>query len=149
MMESVSVIEGEIFSDIRGKIFSLNNFHFEQVKRCYFIHHPDENIVRGWNGHKNEHKWFYCIKGAFSVALVRIDNWHNPSENLMPEIHNLSDNISRLVSVPTGYANCLKAHSPGSIMLVLSDKTIEESKEDNWKYDSHLWVDWDKINNYL
>lgn len=141
-MSDIKVIEGEIFRDHRGQISSLNAFHFEGVKRTYIIHHPDASVVRGWHGHQNERKWFYCLKGKFSVALVKIDNWDNPSCDLKPEIYHLSDEISRLVCVPAGYANCLKAQENGSIMMVLSDKTLEDAMSDSWRYDNHLWINW-------
>jgi dTDP-4-dehydrorhamnose 3,5-epimerase len=146
-MDKIKVIEGEIFRDGRGQISSLNNFHFEDVKRTYIIHHPDISVIRGWHAHQHERKWFYCIKGKFSVALVKIDNWDNPSKDLKAEIFHLSDDVSQLVCVPAGYANCLKAHTPNAIMLVLSDVTLPEAYSDSWRYDCNLWVDWTKINN--
>lgn len=141
-MSDIRVIEGEIFTDHRGHISSLNSFHFEGVKRCYMIHHPDPSVIRGWHGHKNERKWFYCLKGDFSVALVKIDDWENPSETLIPEIFHLTDSKSQLVCVPAGYANCLKTETAGSMILVLSDKILEDALEDSWRYDSRMWVDW-------
>lgn len=143
-MSDIKIIEGEIFRDNRGQISSLNSFHFDGVKRTYIIHHPDTSVVRGWQGHKNERKWFYCLKGHFSVTLVKIDDWENPSHNLIPEVYNLKEEESRLTSVPAGYANCMKAHTSDAIMLVLSDKTFEEAINDCWRYDSSLWLDWKK-----
>lgn len=148
-MEEVKIIEGEIFRDHRGQISSLNSFHFEGVKRTYIIHHPDSSVVRGWHAHQYERKWFYCIKGRFSVALVKIDNWDKPDPDLKAEIHQLSDADSKLVCVPKGYANCLKAHDNDSIMLVLSDKVLEDAINDSWRYDKELWVDWENIEKNL
>ncbi len=146
-MDEIKIIEGEIFSDYRGRINSLNSFHFEGIKRAYIIHHPDESVIRGWHAHQYERKWFYCLKGRFSVALVKIDNWDNPSVDLKPIIFNLCEERSELVCVPAGYANCLKAHLKDSIMLVLSDKILDEAVNDSWRYDKNLWVDWKKVKN--
>ena len=145
-MSDIQIVEGEIFQDQRGQINSLNSFHFDGVKRAYFIHHPDTSVVRGWHAHQRERKWFYCIKGKFSVALTEIDDWDNPSPDLVAEVFHLNDGHSRLICVPCGYANCLKAHIPDSVMLVLSDKTLDEAKDDSWRYDSKLWMDWNKYN---
>lgn len=145
MMSDVKVIKGEIFRDHRGQISSLNSFHFEGVRRAYLIHHPDVSVVRGWHAHQHERKWFYCVKGRFSVALVKVDNWENPSENLTPEIYHLNDKESSIVCVPEGYANCLKAWDKDSIILVLSDKILEDAIGDSWRYDSRMWVNWNKI----
>ena len=52
---------------------------------------------------------------------------------------------SRIVCVPAGYANCLKAHEPGSIMQVFSDKVLPEALGDSWRYDRSMWVDWNSL----
>lgn len=139
----IKVIKGEIYNDERGQISSLNSFHFDGVMRSYLIHHPDISVIRGWHAHQYERKWFYCVKGRFSVALVKIDDWDNPSPELKPEIFHLHDKCSELICVPAGYANCLKAWDKDSIMLVLSDKTLDEAASDSWRYDKSLWVSWD------
>ena len=77
--------------------------------------------------------------------MVRIDDWNNPSDSLIPEIYTLGEEESRIVCVPAGYANCLKAQDRDSIMLVLSDKTLDEAAGDNWRYDKDKWVDWSEI----
>lgn len=107
-MSEIKIIEGEIFKDDRGQISSLNGFHFDGVRRSYFICHPDPSVVRCWHGHRHERKWFYCIKGDFTLACVKIDNWEHPSSDLKAEIFRLSDRQSRIVCIPAGYANCLK-----------------------------------------
>lgn len=143
-MSEITVIQGEIFRDERGVITSLNDFHLEGVRRTYYIHHPDETVVRGWHGHQYERKWFYCVKGRFSVAIVEPDDWDNPSLDLKAEIFHLSEEDSKIVCVPAGRANCLKAHVPGSIMQVFSDKILPDAYADSWRYDKTMWVDWEE-----
>ena len=143
-MSKIQVVEGEIFRDERGQISSLNAFRFPGVERCYFIHHPDTSVIRGWHGHQFEKKWFYCVKGSFTVALVEGDNWENPSPDLEAEIYNLSEQDSKIICVPEGYANCIKAHEKDSVLLVFSGKILEEALKDSWRYSTDLWVDWSK-----
>lgn len=142
-MSEIEVIQGEVFRDERGQISSLNEFHFEGVKRTYIIHHPDASVVRGWHAHQHERKWFYCVKGRFSVALVKVDDWDNPSPNLKAEVFHLDENDSKIVCVPAGYANCLKAQKDGAIMQVFSDKTLEDALGDSWRYDKGMWHQWE------
>lgn len=146
-MMAVEVVKGEIFEDHRGKIASLNNFCYDGVKRSYFITHPDTSVIRGWHGHKLERKWFYCLKGEFTVALVKIDNWEKPSGNLEPEVFHLSDSDSRIICVPAGYANCIKAESPDSVLMVLSDKTMAEAAalNDSYRYDADYFFKWSDL----
>lgn len=144
-MSEIKIIDGEIFRDYRGQISSLNEFRFDGVQRFYLIHHPDPSVIRGWHGHQQEKKWFYCVKGDFTVACVKIDDWEHPSPDLKPEIFRLTESESRIVCVPEGYANCLKTETAGSVLLVLSGKILSEAVHDSWRYDKSMWVDWSKI----
>ena len=141
-MADVKIIDGEIFRDQRGQISSLNAFRFPGVERFYFIHHPDTSVIRGWHGHQHEKKWFYCVKGAFTIGLVEIDDWDNPSPELKAQKYHLTEQESRIICVPEGYANCIKASIPGSVLLVFSGKTLPEAYSDSWRYDNKLWITW-------
>lgn len=143
-MSQIKVIDGEVFKDYRGWIGSLNSFHFDGVRRCYVLHHSDVSIVRGWHAHQYERKWFYCVKGGFTLALVKVDDWDHPSPDLKPEIFHLDESHSCIVAVPSGYANCLKANEVDSVMIVFSDKILSEALSDSWRYDKNMWVDWSK-----
>lgn len=140
----ISIVDGEVFTDHRGQISSLNNFRFLGVERVYFIHHNSQEVIRGWHGHQFEKKWFYCIKGSFTVALVEVDNWENPSANLTPEVFQLTEAKSQILCIPEGYANCIKANEPNSTLMVFSGKILDEALTDSWRYESSMWVDWSK-----
>ena len=144
MMIKIEVIEGEVFNDHRGQISSMNHFMFGEVERYYFIHHPDPAIIRGWHGHQFEKKWFQCIKGSFTLAFVKIDNWEHPSQDLKAEIFEISEAKSQVICLPEGYANCIKAQEQDSVLMVFSGKRVREAYEDSWRYDANNWVDWSK-----
>ena len=138
-MAEIQVIAGEIFQDYRGTITSMNDFRFEGVERFYFIKQADASIVRGWHAHQFEKKWFYCVKGSFNLAFVKIDDWDNPSTDLIPERFTLSDQKSETICLPKGYANCIKANEPDSILMVFSGKILSEALLDSWRYDKSMW----------
>ena len=144
IMSKIEIVNGEVFRDERGQISSLNAFRFPGVERVYFIHHPDVSVVRGWHAHKWEKKWFYCVKGSFTIALVEPDNWENPSPDLKPEIFEIDERDSKIICVPEGFANCIKAHEKDSVLMVFSGKILEEALLDSWRYDKNMWVDWNK-----
>lgn len=146
-MAAAEIIEGEIFRDARGKIASLNRFSFADVRRVYFITHPDVSVIRGWNGHKLERKWFCCIKGAFTIGLVEIDDWMTPSKALKPGIFHISEEKSEILCVPAGFASCIVAEVPDSTLMVLSDKTFDEAMavQDSYRFDTDYWFDWSKV----
>lgn len=145
MEEQPKIIRGGTFSDERGFMRYVNDFNFEDVKRFYLIKHPATSVVRAWQGHQFEKKYFYPITGSFVVAWVKIDDFENPSKDLKPEYYNLSADHSEIVSVPKGYANGLKALEPGSEIMVLSDMDLEQSVNEKIRYPAAWWLDWDKF----
>lgn len=144
-MAEIKFVEGELFVDKRGEIRSANNFDFSEIKRSYVITNANTEIVRGWNGHQYEKKWFWCLRGGFTGAFVEIDNWEAPGKHLAPQIIKLCAEQSRVVCVPEGYATCFKATEPNSLLVVFSDKTYSECLLDSWKYEPNYWFDWGNL----
>lgn len=141
-MDKIKIIEGGISVDHRGQISHVNNLDMSEVERFYVIHQNDTSVIRAWHAHQHEKKWFYVIKGAFKMAFVKIDNWEKPSLDLKPEIFHLSEKESKILYVPEGYANGIKAEDPNSILLVFSNKVLSEAVNDSWRYDNKMWMDW-------
>ena len=108
-MEVPHIIKGGRFTDHRGSIDFVNDFHFEGVKRFYFIENVDTSIIRAWQGHRAEKKFFYAIQGSFLMAWVKIDNWDSPSPNLQAETAILKSSEPGILIIPPGYANGLRA----------------------------------------
>ena len=145
MQEQPTLIKGGTFTDPRGILRFVNDFQFCDVKRFYFIKHPDTSVIRAWQGHQFEKKYFYPITGSFVVAWVKIDDFEIPSMDLKPEYHVLNSANSEIVSVPKGYANGLKALEPNSEILIFSDMALEESVNEKIRYPADWWLDWDTI----
>jgi len=146
MTEIPKIIKGGSFTDERGTMRFANDFCFTDVKRFYFIKHLDTSVVRAWQGHQWEKKYFYPISGSFALAWVKIDDFNNPSEDLIPEVHLLSAINSEILSVPKGYANGLKALEPNSELMIFSDMDLEESVNEKIRFPSDKWLDWDNLN---
>ncbi len=142
-MSELEIIEGEVFRDARGQISSLNKFQLDGVRRVYFIHHPDVSVIRTWHGHRLERKWFYCVQGVFTIGLVEIDDWRNPSPNLRPTWLNLNDRESRIVCIPAGWASWIKAEKADSTLMVMSEKTYDEAmaSSDSYRFPQDMWLD--------
>jgi dTDP-4-dehydrorhamnose 3,5-epimerase len=145
MFEKPEIIRGGVFSDNRGILRFVNDFHFNDVKRFYFIKHPNTDFIRAWQGHQFEKKYFYPISGSFVLAWVKINDFENPSKNLIPEYHILSAASSEIISIPKGYANGLKALEPNSELLLFSDMSLEDSLNENIRYPADWWMDWEKF----
>ena len=145
MIQKPSIIKGGKYADTRGTISFVNDFHFEGIQRFYVITHSDSAVVRAWQGHQFETKYFYCLNGIFLVKLLQIDDWEKPSLDLKIETYKLKNDDSKLLVIPPGYANGFKALVKGSQLLVYSDKTFEQSLKDDFRYDKNYWFNWEVL----
>ena len=143
--ERPKIIEGGIHNDERGELRYNNQFDLSPVKKMYIIKHPDKSVVRAWQGHQKEHKYFQCLKGSFVVAWKKIDDFENPDDQNKAEYKILSENKNEVLSIPPGYANGLKAVENNSEIMVFSNKNLEEAADDQFKFDKSLWLDWDNF----
>ncbi len=142
--QKIHFIEGGISTDYRGSISHVNDLDMSEIERFYIIHQEKCDIIRAWHAHQHEKKWFYCIKGAFTGAFVKIDDWEQPSPDLHAETYTLTSGTSRVLYVPEGYANGFRAIEPESELLVFSNKILSAALEDSWRYPAEMWMDWDK-----
>ncbi len=133
------IIKGNSFTDARGTINFVNDFHFEGIKRFYSITHPDISVIRAWQGHKTETKYFFVTKGQFLICWVEIDNWDNPRKDLKVNKEILRADHSQILSIAAGHANGFKALEPGSTLLIFSDLDLEESSKDLYRFESNYW----------
>ena len=137
-----TLFSGRQHTDVRGKISFINDCDLTMAKRFYVIEPADTKVVRAWQAHQREEKWFYVMEGSFKIVLVRPDNWQLPSLDLPVEEYNLSAAKMQILHVPGGYANGFKALEPKSKIMVFSSFTVEESLKDDFRFDKDLWFKW-------
>jgi len=145
MISKPQLIIGQKFKDERGIITFNNDFDLNPIKRFYTISHPDKNIVRAWQGHKRESKWFRCYSGSFVVAWKLIDDFLNPNNHPCAEFTIVREDDPSILVIPPGYANGLKALKDNSEIMVFSDFQLGESLDDKIRFDKDLWFDWSKF----
>lgn len=144
---SPQLIEGGKHQDHRGTISFINDFSLERIKRFYTLLHPNTDIVRAWQGHKKQSRCFHVTKGVFCIACVKIDDWESPSKSLRANTFIIKSEEPSVLFVPKGYANGIKALQNDSILLAFSETSFDNKIEnDEFRYDSNLWVDWKSIN---
>jgi dTDP-4-dehydrorhamnose 3,5-epimerase-like enzyme len=141
----MKLIDGGIFQDERGTLRFVNDFNFSDVKRFYQIENSSFDIVRAWQGHKVENKYFFVTSGSFIVCCVNINDWDNPSPDLPVEKIVLTANDSSILMIPAGYANGFKALEGGSKLIVFSSNTLEEANDDDYRFDADMWVNWEEV----
>ncbi|MCB0473115.1 MAG: WxcM-like domain-containing protein [Flavobacteriaceae bacterium] len=145
MSQETKFIEGGLHADERGNILFVNDFDLSPVKRFYITTNKDVNIIRAWQGHKIESKWFYCLSGAFDIRLIKMDNWENPTMNLNVENYILKADQPGVLHIPKGFLNGFRAIEQNSRLLVFSDLTIDESMNDIYRFPKNYWFDWPTI----
>jgi dTDP-4-dehydrorhamnose 3,5-epimerase len=139
-MNTPQFIEGKSYTDERGTLRFMNELDLSRVKRFYTIQHHSTEVVRAWQGHKIESKWFYVTKGRFRLGIVPIKDWEHPGYETTPQFYELNEYDHQLLYVPKGYANGFQALEPDSILMVFSDHTLDECKDDNIRIDLHTWT---------
>ena len=138
-MSGIKVLEGGLFVDGRGELRHMNDFDMQGAHRYYVITQRSAEVIRGWHGHRYEGKWFQCLLGGFNMAFVKVDDWEDPSPGLRPELFTLTDGKSEMIVLPPGYANCIRATEPDSILLVFSGKRLPEAESDSWRWPPEMW----------
>lgn len=122
----MKIIEGSSFQDKRGLIRFINDFDLENVRRMYLIK-PELNVIRAWQGHKKESKWFYVLSGSFQVQTINMLDLNN-RQNII-----LRSNENKILNIEPGNYNGFLALEDSSELLVLSDQTLEVSKDDDFR----------------
>lgn len=139
-----SFIKGHTYTDERGSLVFVNDFAMQEVKRFYTIFHHSTQVIRAWQGHRREQKWFAPLDGVFEVILVKPDNWQNPSPDL-PLLHfELNAANPGVLHIPGGYASGFRSLVPNSKMIVYSDMNLEDSKQDDVRFDKSRWYTWEQ-----
>lgn len=128
------LLKGQNFMDERGSVYHYGENTLDSIKRVYFISPSPSAGFRGWHGHKFESKTFRCIRGSFEVSSVRVLDWDAPAGGEKYTFR-LSGDSGELLIVPEGFANGILSMEVGSVLMVMSNKTLSESLEDDIRFD--------------
>lgn len=143
MQADLKLLTGAKHKDQRGLLQYFNDFDLTTVKRLYYITHFNKEVIRAWQGHKIEERWFCCVQGSFDMRIAKIDNWENPSESLEVKKYHLKDTLPQVLHVPGGYINGFRATQNNSKLMVMSNYLIHELKDDEVRFEAQKWTIWD------
>lgn len=142
-MEKLQFEPGGLATDDRGSLKFINSLTLAPFKRFYIVENHSKGFIRAWHGHRHEAKAVICIKGAAIVAGVRVDNWDSPSTELEVERFVLSETKYGALHIPAGYANGFKTLTENAVLMFLSSSTLEESANDDIRFEARTWNPWD------
>lgn len=141
-MSEPSLMEGDLFVDDRGSVNFVNAFGFEGVRRFYLVSNHRAGFVRAWHAHHREAKYVMAVAGCAIVAAVKIDDWAHPSKDLSIHRFVLSAEKPAVLFIPPGYANGFMTLTGNTKLLFFSTASVEDSREDDIRYDAYYWDAW-------
>lgn len=145
------IIKGSTFIDDRGSLKFVNDFDFNDVKRFYQVQNHTRNYIRAWHGHLKESKYVYVPQGTALVGIVPITNQtysdefgQNIENQSRPQKFILSSENPSILYIPPGYANGFKTLTDNCIVQFFSTSTIDESKNDDIRFEWNKWNIWEE-----
>jgi dTDP-4-dehydrorhamnose 3,5-epimerase len=142
MTDSPRLIEGDLAIDDRGSVSFVNDFGFDEIKRCYVVRNHVRGFVRAWHAHRNEAKFVFVLSGSALVCCVEIDDWENPSTDAVVHRFTLSSGKPSVLAIPPGYANGFMSLTDDAALMFFSTSTIQESSTDDYRFPSRHWDPW-------
>ena len=128
-----TLLTGAIHGDERGRLSYNNNFDLSLVRRVYFIENENTSIIRKWQGHKIEQRWFSAVTGSFKILLIKIDNWEQPAKGLKAQEYVIKSDTFDILHIPKGYVSSIQALEKPSKLMVMADYLFGEIK-DEYRY---------------
>ncbi len=134
-----TLIEGGIAKDERGSLVFVNGFNMEDIKRFYMVENSSLEVIRAWHGHAKEGKYVFVASGSALLAAVFLDDLKEPNKENEIYRHVLTSEKPSIFYIPGGYANGFRSLEPGTKVIFFSTSTLEESKNDDFRFPPDYW----------
>jgi dTDP-4-dehydrorhamnose 3,5-epimerase-like enzyme len=119
-------------ADDRGFLYQLyKSYHFPEVKRVYLVGNYSRNVIRGFHKHNEEWKAYFVGRGTAKFVLV--------NEQKEITTHTLSDRRPCVLVVPPKYLHGWVSLTEETLVIGLSNKTLEESNKDDFREDPFIF----------
>ncbi|MBN3518833.1 WxcM-like domain-containing protein [Algoriphagus lutimaris] len=140
-MNKPTLIPVSIYKDERGELRYCNEFDLSNSKRFYSISFGVKDQIRAWQGHKIETKSIIPIRGITKIVLVKVEDFENAHPGDIYEFI-LDSDAPNILIVPGGYANGFQSKSKDSSIMIFSDSSLEDSKNDDYRFDKDEFFKW-------
>jgi len=145
MPEEIVILSGGVSIDDRGEILYFNSVNLKKIKRFYVMNNHKYHFIRAWHAHKKESKIITVLDGTALICAVKIENWKNPKKNSKIFRKVLSSKNPQMIHIPKGYANGTMTLEKNTKLIFFSDSTLDQSKNDDYRYPFDYWNPWDII----
>ncbi len=122
--EEISVEKAPVFGDDRGYFTAI---HFApDSKRAYLIKNHRAGVIRAFHGHKTESKILFAIRGGFKIVCINMEtgDWKKFA---------ITEKGNSVIKIPAKMYHGMVSLSDDSELLIVSNKTFEESKNDDFR----------------
>jgi dTDP-4-dehydrorhamnose 3,5-epimerase len=137
-----TLIKGGRAVDDRGALTFVNDFSLHGYKRFYTVQNHKQGFIRAWHGHLNEGKAFIVVSGSVMACAVRMTDTKTPNKDEEVKKFTLSSTTPAALVIPAGYANGFMNLTRDAVLLVLSSSTLEESLNDDYRFEFDYWNPW-------
>jgi len=137
--EKPKIIEMGFAKDERGQLIFANDFPMDDIKRFYMVENSSLDVVRAWHGHVKEAKYVFVVSGRALVGAVYLDDLKSPDKKNEVHKYILSTEKPQILYIPGGYANGFRSLEPGTKVTFFSTATLEESKNDDFRFPIDYW----------
>jgi hypothetical protein len=132
-MQFPDLISAASHLDQRGILQAFSLFSLQDIVRMYAIEPADSCIIRAWQGHHKERKWFFPACGSFEVQTIPMGRKSEPL--LSDRTHWVLNAVKPAVlAIPGCHLNGFRALEANSRLLVFSDCDLEVSKADEMRF---------------
>jgi dTDP-4-dehydrorhamnose 3,5-epimerase len=138
-VDEIRIFEGALAVDDRGTVSFVNQFDFRGVKRFYQVENFSKDVIRAFHGHLKEGKYVYVASGSIILAAAPMTDTVNPSRDVKVNRLVLSARKPAIVFIPPGYANGFRVLEAGARILFFSTSTLEESRNDDYRFPADYW----------
>ncbi|MEB2778404.1 WxcM-like domain-containing protein [Algoriphagus sp. D3-2-R+10] len=140
-MTKPTLIPISVHSDERGELRYCNEFDLSTAKRFYAITFGEKDQVRAWQAHKIETKAIMPISGISKIVLVELSDFDKGIAEEIVE-YTLDASYPTILLVPEGYANGLQSKSSDSSLMIFSNLSLEEAKDDDFRFEKEWFYIW-------
>lgn len=115
------------------------------AKRIYVVGNFSKGVIRGFHGHMNEWKHFFVVRGCAKFVVIphKVSEGVKNHDALKGKIKSfvLSDRKPVLLSVPPEHYNGWVSLEEGTILMGISNKTLDDSINDDYRLDPFAFGD--------
>jgi dTDP-4-dehydrorhamnose 3,5-epimerase-like enzyme len=134
----------QIFDESNDKITfdGLNYLGLPKIRRIYLVGNFSKDTIRGMHYHEKEWKYFFVIRGSAKFIVSPEDH---PVEKTKTFI--LSERKPEVLIVPPKYYIGWKALEEGTLILGMSNFSLEESLKDDRRISVTSFLNLFKVEN--